>query len=299
MESKIGELAALATAFCWTITALAFESASKKVGSIAVNIIRLVMALVLLSLFSWFSRGLIFPIDADAHTWYWLILSGLIGFVIGDLFLFEAFARIGSRISMLIMTLVPPITAILGWLLMGETMKPTHIAGMIATIGGISLVIFQRSKPGESKSFLNYPLKGLFFAFLGAVGQAGGYVLSKYGMDEFDPFASTQIRVMAGIFGFTIVISFFRRWNAVSAAVRQKSPMLLMLLGATFGPFLGVSLSLLAAQHTTTGIASTIMAITPILLIPPTLILFKQPVTWKEITGAAISVAGVTLFFLY
>lgn len=299
MESKIGEIAALATAFCWTITALAFESASKKVGSIAVNIIRLVMALVLLSLYSWFTRGLLFPLDADARTWYWLILSGFIGFVVGDLFLFEAFARIGSRISMLIMTLVPPITAILGWFILGEVMKPTHLAGMLATIGGISLVIFQRSKPGTPKSFFNYPIKGLFFAFLGAVGQAGGYVLSKYGMGEFDPFAATQIRVIAGIFGFTIVIGFFRRWKSVFGAVKQRNPMLLMLLGATFGPFLGVSLSLMAAQHTSTGIASTIMAIAPILIIPPTLILFKQPVTWKELVGAAISVGGVSLFFLY
>lgn len=297
MELKIGELAALATAFCWTITALAFETASRKVGSVAVNIIRLVMALVLLSLYSYLTRGMIFPIDADAHTWYWLILSGLIGFVIGDLFLFEAFTVIGSRLSMLIMTLVPPITAILGYLIMGEQMSWLNLTGMLMTISGIALVIFQKHKTGGSR--FNYPVKGLLFAFLGAVGQASGYVLSKYGMGEFDPFAATQIRVIAGIFGFSIVVSFFRRWKAVGGAIRQTKPMLLMLLGATFGPFIGVSMSLLAAQHTNTGIAATIMAITPILIIPPTLIFFKQAVSWKEIIGAIISVAGVSLFFIF
>jgi len=121
MEIRIGELAALATAFCWTITALSFETASRKVGSVAVNIIRLVMGLILLSLFSWFNRGFILPTDATSYAWFWLVLSGLVGFVIGDLFLFEAFTLIGSRLSMLIMTMVPPITAILGWLLMRET----------------------------------------------------------------------------------------------------------------------------------------------------------------------------------
>ncbi len=297
MELKIGELAALATAFCWTITALAFETASRKVGSVAVNIIRLVMALVLLSLYSYFTRGMFFPLDADAHTWYWLILSGLIGFVIGDLFLFEAFTMIGSRLSMLIMTLVPPITAILGFMIMGEQMSWLNLTGMLMTISGIALVIFQKHKPGSSR--FSYPAKGLFFAFLGAVGQASGYVLSKYGMGEFDPFAATQIRVIAGIFGFSIVVSFFRRWKAVGGAIKQTRPMLLMFLGATFGPFIGVSMSLLAAQHTNTGIAATIMAITPILIIPPTMIFFKQSVSWKEIVGAIISVAGVSLFFIF
>ncbi len=296
MEVRIGELAALATAFCWTITALSFETASRKVGSVAVNIIRLFMGLALLSLFSWFNRGLALPTDASSYAWFWLILSGIVGFVIGDLFLFEAFTLIGSRLSMLIMTLVPPITATLGWFLMSETLTLFNLVGMLMTISGIALVIFQRKSKDGTK--VKYPVKGLFFAFLGAVGQATGYVLSKYGMGDYNPFAATQIRIIAGIFGFSILISFFRRWKAVLAALPQVKPMMLMLLGATFGPFIGVSLSLLAAQHTSTGIASTIMAITPILIIPPTVIFFKQPVSWKEIIGAAISVAGVSLFFI-
>ena len=210
IELRIGELAALTTAFCWTITAMSFETASRKVGSVAVNIIRLVMAFVLLSLFSYINRGLFFPVDASLHSWQWLILSGFIGFVIGDLFLFEAFTLIGSRLSMLIMTLVPPITATLGFMLLAEQMSWLNIFGMALTISGIALVIFKRhSGKGE---IVKYPVKGLFFAFLGAAGQAGGYVLSKYGMGEFDPFAATHIRVMAGIFGFTIVVSFFKRW---------------------------------------------------------------------------------------
>jgi drug/metabolite transporter (DMT)-like permease len=297
MELRIGELAALSTAFCWTITAIVFESASRKVGSVAVNIIRLVMALVLLGAFSWFRRGMILPMDASLYTWYWLIVSGIVGFVIGDLFLFEAFTLIGSRLSMLIMTLVPPITATLGWLIMDEKLSIINIMGMMMTIAGISLVIFQKHSVNGQR--IRYPVKGLFFAFLGAVGQAGGYVISKMGMGNYDPFAATQIRVIAGVFGFAILISFFRRWHAVSNAVHQTKPMVLMLIGATFGPFIGVSLSLLAAQHTSTGIAATIMAITPILIIPPTIIFFKQSVTWKEIIGAAISVAGVSLFFIF
>ena len=297
MEPRIGELAALFTAFCWTVTAIAFESASRKVGSLSVNIIRLVMAFILLGVFSWIRRGMFIPLDADAFTWFWLGLSGLVGFVIGDLFLFKAFTVIGSRLSMLVMTLVPPITAFIGWLIMGEVLAMIHFAGMALTLSGIGLVIFNRQSK-KQKNLENVPVKGLLFAIGGAVGQAVGLVLSKFGMGQFDAFAATQIRVIAGIAGFVVIIHFFRRWLAVSTAVQNKKAMGLMLIGATFGPFLGVSSSLIAVQNTATGIASTIMAITPILIIPPTYFFFKQQVSWKEVIGALVSVIGVALFFM-
>lgn len=296
MEFRIGEMAALFTAVCWTVTSLAFESASRKVGSVAVNIIRLLMALVLLSLFSYFRRGMFFPMDATAYNWFWLILSGLAGFVIGDLFLFKSFTVIGSRLSMLVMTLVPPISALIGWLLMGELLSWLNVLGMSLTISGIALVIFNKQKNKAQPEKI--PVKGLLFALGGAVGQASGLVLSKFGMGDYDAFSATQIRVIAGIVGFSIIIHFFRRWLAVGKAMKHRKAMLLMLLGATFGPFLGVSASLIAVQNTATGIASTIMSITPILIIPPTLIFFKQKVGWQEVAGAVISVAGVAMFFI-
>lgn len=296
MEFRIGEMAALFTAVCWTVTSLAFESAGRKVGSVAVNIIRLVMALVLLSLFSYIRRGMFFPMDATAYNWFWLALSGLAGFVIGDLFLFKSFTVIGSRLSMLVMTLVPPISALIGWLLMGELLSWLNVIGMSLTISGIGLVIFNKQK--NKKQPEKIPAKGLLYALGGAVGQASGLVLSKFGMGDYDPFSATQIRVIAGIVGFSIIIHFFRRWLAVGQAMKHRKAMLLMLLGATFGPFLGVSASLIAVQNTATGIASTIMSITPILIIPFTMIFFKQKVSWQEVVGALISVGGVAMFFI-
>ncbi len=297
MELRIGEFAALFTAVCWTITALAFESASRKVGSVSVNIIRLLMAFLLLSLLSYFRRGMFFPLDATAHNWFWLLLSGLTGFVIGDLFLFKSFTIIGSRLSMLVMTLVPPIAALIGWLIMGEQLSWLNMLGMALTLSGIALVIINRQKILVASAG-KMPAKGLLFAIGGAVGQAGGLVLSKFGMAGYDAFSATQIRVIAGIVGFAIIVHFFRRWQAAGNALKNRKAMLLMLLGATFGPFLGVSSSLIAVQNTAIGIASTIMAITPILIIPPTLIFFKQKVSWPEVAGAIISVSGVALFFV-
>ncbi len=301
MDTRVGELAALFTAICWTATAIAFESASRKVGSVPVNIIRLIMAMMMLSLFSWIRRGQILPFDADAFNWQWLTISGLIGFVIGDLFLFKAFTVIGSRLTLLLMTLVPPIAAFVGWLILKETLSLIHLGGMALTLSGIAIVILHKRDKNKAlgKVLQQVSLKGIFFALMGTIGQATGLVFSKYGMGDYDVFAANQIRVIAGVFGFAIVISFFKKWMAVGNALRNLKAMRLITIGAVLGPFLGVSLSLIAIKYTATGIASTVMSISPILILPATYAIYKQSVSWPEIIGALISIAGVAVFFLW
>lgn len=297
LTSHIGELAALTTAICWTFTAVAFESAGKKVGSLSVNIIRLVIAFILLTIFTFFSRGMGLPLDASGSTWLWLLISGLIGFVIGDLFLFQAYVEIGSRISLLIMSAVPPITAITGFLLMGERISMLGLAGMFITITGIAVVILSRN-PAEKKVKLAHSAKGLLFAFIGALGQAFGLIFSKLGMGDYNPFAATQIRIIAAFVGFCIVITVSKRWGEIKKSLKNKLAIRTIGIGAFFGPFLGVSFSLLAVQHTATGIVSTITSISPILIIPASIAIFKEKVLPKEILGALISITGVALMFL-
>jgi drug/metabolite transporter (DMT)-like permease len=297
MNTIYGELAALATAFFWTVTALSFETAGKKLGSLPVNMIRLWGGFIFLSIYSWFSRGMFIPLDASSHAWFWLFLSGLIGFSLGDLFLFKAFTTIGSRISMLIMASVPPITALLGWIFLGETLALNHYIGMVLTISGISMVIMTR-EIGKKNVTFSYPLKGLLLAFGGAIGQAVGLVLSKYGMGDYNAFAATQIRIIAGITGFVILFIPMRAWGRTLRSFKNRTGIGFTMLGAFFGPFLGVSFSLLAIQNTETGVASTIMAIVPVLIIAPAVVIFKEKVNLKEIVGAIIAVTGTAVMFL-
>ncbi|MFN8239555.1 MAG: DMT family transporter [Bacteroidales bacterium] len=292
-----GELAALLTAFFWTITSLSFEKASKRIGSLSVNIIRLVLGFAFLTVFNWINRGIIIPVDASAHNWIWLSVSGLIGFVLGDLFLFKSYMIIGSRFSMLIMTLVPPITTFFSWIMLGEKLKLLHFAGMTLTFLGISLAIFSRGETGE-KLTLKLSPKGIIFALGGAVGQALGLVLSKIGLESYDPFAATQIRVIAGIAGFAVLAALMSRWPSVIRSLSDRPGIRATSLGAFFGPFLGVSFSLIAVRYTEAGIASTIMALVPVLIIPPAVFLYKERVTLAEIAGAIISIAGVAVFFI-
>lgn len=297
VDNHLGEFAALLTAFFWTVTALSFEKASNKIGSLAVNILRLVIGFAFLSVYTFLRRGLILPVDASYENWIWLSLSGLVGFVFGDLFLFKSFTLIGSRFSMLIMTLVPPITALFSFIIIGERLTLFHYLGMTLTFSGIAIAIFNMNGK-EKKLSLKLAPKGILYAIGGAVGQALGLVLSKFGLHDYDPFAATQIRIIAGIFGFTILVTVMFRWGNVIKATRNKEGMLLTSLGAFFGPFLGVSFSLIAVKYTEAGIASTIMSLVPVFIIIPAVLLFKQKVTVSELLGACISVAGVALFFL-
>jgi drug/metabolite transporter (DMT)-like permease len=311
------------------------------VGSLSVNLIRLWIAFGLLTLYSVIFRGVAFPVDAGSHAWLWLSLSGLVGFVIGDLFLFQAFVLIGARISMLVFSAVPPITAFLGWLALGETLTAVELLGIAMTTAGITAVVGQRQAqeevtaaatpdevattnggsgaempvgavagaaeeaPPEGTSGtaararrIKQSVLGALFALGGAVGQAGGLVLSRHGVGEYNPFAATQIRGIAGIVGFSILFTLLRRWHKVGEALRNGPAMRRISLGAFFGPFLGVSLSLLAVQNTTSGIASTIMALVPVLIIPPAAIVFHERVRPMEVLAALVAVAGVSLLFL-
>ena len=298
MESYYGELAALATAFFWTVTALSFEAAGKRVGTLSLNLIRLLMGLAFLTLFLTLTRGAPVPLDASAHNWVWLSVSGVIGFTLGDLLLFKGFILIGARVSMLIMPMVPPITALMGWIIMGETLTPVNMLGMALVVGGISLVVIVRS-PGSNRIAFSRPLKGVLAALGGAIGQAVGLVLSKYGMRGYDAFSATQIRIIAGTAGFIIVVSLMGRWRRIGLATRDGKAMGAMSLGAFFGPFLGVSFSLLAVKYTATGVAATLMAMVPVLIIAPSVLLFKEKVTLREVAGALIAVAGVAVLFLW
>jgi drug/metabolite transporter (DMT)-like permease len=168
---------------------------------------------------------------------------------------------------------------------------------MTLTFSGIAMAIFSRRGKGEKISLKLAPV-GILFAIGGAVGQSLGLVLSKFGLRDYDPFAATQIRIIAGIAGFALLITIMSRWGSIFKAVQSRSAIRSTSLGAFFGPFLGVSFSLISVKHTEAGIASTIMALVPVLIIAPAVILYKQKVTVPEIIGAVISVGGVAVFFL-
>lgn len=292
-----GEFAGIATAVCWTATAMSFQVATRRIGSVAVNLIRLVFAFVFYLIYSKIFLNQWLPVDASLHAWIYLSLSGLIGFVLGDFFLFKSYEFISSKVSMLIMTLAPPIAALLGWLMMGEKFSWLNSLGMFLVIFGVSLVILKRDENNGIKT-RRYSLKGVLFALVGAIGQGVGAVFSKIGMGDFDPFASSQIRVITGVIGFTILITVTKRWEGVVRGSKDKKASKALIIGSFFGPFLGVSLGMVAFKYTSVGIASTLMATVPVFILLPSHIILKEKLTINEVIGALFAVGGMSVFFM-
>lgn len=290
--THIGEFAALGVSVCWTMSALFFQKAGDKIGSLSVNFIRLAMAFLLLGVTTLFTRSMFLPFDASLHQWFWLGLSGIVGFFLGDLFLFKSYSVVGSRTAALIMSFAPMLTAIIGWFFLSEKLSALNMIAIFVSLSGIVIAI------ANKKMRLNIPFKGFLLAFGGALGQAGGLILSKKGMGDYDPVAATQIRAIFGLISFVFLITYLGRWGKVKEATKHNSGMKSVLVGSFFGPFVGVALSLFAIQQTKTGIASTLMALVPILIIWPSAIMFNEKIKPQHIIGALISIIGASLFFL-
>jgi len=293
---QTGEISALGVAVCWTMSALFFEKAGNRIGSLSVNIIRLAMAIVLLGIGTWVTRGLFLPLDATPAQWFWLSLSGFIGFFLGDLCLFYSYTLIGSRMAQLVMTMAPPITALIGFLFLSEHLSVIQITGISVTIFGIVVAMLGKEK-GEKLNF-KVPLKGFLFALGGALGQALGLIISKKGIGHYDAMAATQIRAFTGGLSFFLLVTVLRRWGNVRLAFSDKTGIRSVLIGSFFGPVVGVALSLFAIQHTEAGVAATLMGLVPIFIIVPSAIMFRERITVYQILGAFISVGGCVLLFL-
>lgn len=332
----LGEFIALLVAVMWTATALLAEVGSKHMGSLPFNIMRMTMSLLLLAVTLFLMMGVPWPRYADGETWKWMLASSLVGYVIGDYCLMKGYIIIGSRFGQLFMTLSAPAAAITGRLLLGEQMKPLAIVGMVVTLSGICLSILSKgvnenernANENERKTpKLTLPPRGIFFAVMAGLCQGVGLVLSKNGLVHYDaalqaagvdasaaasgawipmplylsvPFAATFIRAILGLVGFmTLLMLTHRDWaKQLHHAIGDRKAMWCALGSTVFGPFVGVSLSLLATQYTATGIAQTLFALTPVLIIAPSVWLFHQKVTTREVIGAMISVCGVCLFFI-
>ena len=301
----LGELISIGVAFSWTATALLSEFGSKRLGNLTLNVLRMALAIIFAMVMFWAVLGTPLPAGITMEACGWMLLSGLVGYVIGDYCLFQCYIIIGSRYGQLFMTLAPLAAALMAWITLGQEMNRMSILAMIVTLAGISISVLGRGE--HHKVSLKLPLNGVLFAIAAALCQGIGLVLSKIGMDHYDttatpawviPFSANFLRCIAGIIGFGILLYLREGLSPLREALHDHKGMAVAIATTIFGPFVGVGFSLMAVQYTEAGIASTLMALTPIIIILPSYWLFQQKITWKAVVGAFISVIGVSLFFL-
>jgi drug/metabolite transporter (DMT)-like permease len=300
LNALLGEFAALGTSLCWSATATFFALASQRVGSVVVNRLRLLLAVILLLATHWLLLAAPLPLGAGLERWSWLAVSGVIGLVVADGLLLQSYVWIGPRLGMLLMSLAPVVGALLAWLALAETPTPGEALGIGLTIGGVIWVILDRSETTPSTPKQHYFGWGILFGLGAAAGQAIGLILAKKGLGgDFPPLSANLIRMLAA--ASTIwAITFWQGQAAptVRRLLSQRRAVLAIAGGAFFGPFVGVWLSLFAIQQTHVGIASALMALPPIFMLPISHFVFKERLGYQAIAGTFVAMAGVAILFL-
>jgi len=299
IATRWGEIAALGTAILWTMTYLQFTVAVRLIGAPLLNRARLTVALVFLIVAHLIIYGTPFPLHAEAARWGWLVLSGVIGFAISDALLFRSLFHLGAHRTSLLMALIPVTSAILAWGTLGEQLTAIQAVAALVTVGGIALVVSARPSGRESANGERRASFGILCALGAVVAQSLRYILSKQGMSGGFPILSTNVmQILAATVAVWIMAAFRGKIRGSLAPLRDRTATLSMVGGAFTGPFLGVSLSLVALSAAPVGIASTLMALTPVFLLPISRFVFKERITLRAAIGTALAMGGVAVLLL-
>ncbi len=299
----LGEFAALFTSLCWSFSAVGFTYAGQQFSSNVVNRVRVTLAFLALLVINGVLYGQPIPLQAGAVRWGWLTISGIVGLALGDAFLFRSYQLVGPRIGLLLLSLAPLFSAAIAWLLFGEQLTWMQFAGMAVTLTGIAWVVMTRPalQAGEQQDAAVARLsgRGVLYGIIAALGQASGLVLSRQGMSgNFPPFAGTIIRMTAAIiFLWGMAVLQKQVGDTVQAVRAHPAGLGWAAFGAFFGPVIGVSASLLAVQHAEVGVASTLMALPPVFMLPISYFVFKERFGWQAVAGTFVAIAGVSLLF--
>ena len=324
-----GEIAALGAAWCWVFTALAFTAAGRRVGATIVNLTRITLACIGLMGIAWIMFGDPLP-SITGRSLAFFAVSGVIGLAVGDQLLFSALVDIGPRLATLIATtLAPPVAAVIAWPVLGEAFGGRQFVAMAVILGGVGWVIMERT-PAATRQLSaesgRHRLRGILCAVGGGLGQAVGLVLSKLGLghaaawnngdagtdgiEVVDPWVATLYRMLFALPAMMLIAGFvwrrrraqqmFGRGTGVAPVARRDMKFILIaagliVVGTIFGPMLGVWASMVAVDNAQTGIAATLIATTPIFVIPFAVMLDGERITLRAVLGAVIAVGGVVM----
>lgn len=291
---QLGALAALGAAIMWTVNGVIMEKNGVGLDGGALNLGRIILGLVMITAAALLLGLGALPLGAGTAGWLWLLLSGLIGFALGDTLLVKGFLLIGARLTLLVFSFAPVLTAVLGYVFFGETLSALNLLGMLLVLLGIMIVI----GAGENRAAVPGRTKGLAFAFIASLAQAFGTVASKMGLMDMEPLAATQVRLIGGLLGMGIIFLLDRRWKHLAVVFRSPRGRITVLSGAVLGTLFGVVLSMFAIRLSKAAVASTLMSTMPVLILPISFFILKEKLRPKDILGAALSFAGSAVLFL-
>ena len=315
-QTVLGILAAVGSMACWVFTSLSFTTAGKRYGSTCVNVTRSVLAALILILVVWAVGGTPFPVPSDIRFWL-LGVSGVFGLAVGDQLIFSAFNRIGPRLTLLILNLVPVLTALIAWPGLGEPLAVFGWIGIILTVLGVGWVLLEDRAPASSQDGYTRPRLGICLALFGVLSVSIGNVLAKHGMlipsevvgahatpTEVGPLVAQEVRMLFGALAIVGLLVLARAAGQgigtppVADARARPGPVTsitLLLVGTLLGPILGMILFLYSALLVKLALATTVLALTPIAVLPFNHLVDRAPITRRALAGAILGVIGVTV----
>ena len=299
---------ALATTLSWSIGIFPFTEAARRLGVNSLNHLRLLIATVLLficsALLNASGLGMLFS-EKYFHAWIWLGLSGIVGLALGDYFAFKMYAILGARTGSVLTTFSPAAALVFGRFLLDEKINFVGISGMLITILGVISISFgkkERMKMPESHH--GKVRNGVMLGILAALCQGIGLVLAKKGFliqensDHFlSPVNATFIRMSVStlvLFSLTI-ISGTRHQVIKPVFDNKENGIKYAVAGTFFGPFLGVTLSLITISKLDVAVAQTIFSLVPAFALIISFVFYKEKITLQSFAGIIISILGVII----
>ncbi|CAN5666940.1 hypothetical protein BH11BAC1_BH11BAC1_26970 [soil metagenome] len=289
----------------WSICIFPFTQAARRLGSNTLNHIRLLLAIVFLTVTNLLiNRELFFDIFSSSYSysWCWLGLSGIVGLTIGDFFAFKMYAILSPRIGSVLTTLSPAAALVAGYILLGESVNGIGIAGMVITMIGVMSISLGRKErdtiPDHGHGSI---FAGIVFGVLSAICQGVGLVLSKKGMingaEMVSPWSATFMRITIGFLSLLIFTVVLGKLPSVvkPIAKNQNGGIKYAILGTIFGPFLGVCLSLYTISNIDVSVGQTIFSLMPVGALLISVFFFKEKITTQSLLGVVVAIGGVLI----
>jgi drug/metabolite transporter (DMT)-like permease len=292
-----GELAAVGTAICWGSSASLFVVSGRRLGSRVLNRLRLTLALVLLTATLWLLRGSPWPTWATSAEIRLLAASAVLGFVVGDGLYFRSLVILGAGRAALLLSLSPVFAAVIAWIFLGETLGPRGILGVALTLGGLATVLYGRTPPA-ARHPEGSPFVGVVSGIGAALFSSTGYIFSKAALvNGIDPLSGTVVRVTVAVPVVWLLAPLQGGFARNFTLLRDRIAVRALCGGAVLGPFLGVTLSLVALQNTHAAVATSIFSCAPLLAIFLGARFHREEAGRRTVVGALIAIGGVLVLF--
>jgi drug/metabolite transporter (DMT)-like permease len=289
-----GEFAALGAACLWATSAVVYTHLGQKISPLVLNLSKGVIAIAYIAI-TLILQGDFFPSNISRINLGLLLLSGMLGIGLGDTFYFKALNNLGARRTLLLEALAPPLAALIALIVLQETLILTAWIGIFLTIFGVAWVISERV-PSTSSKVVN-PLRGISFALLSALGQAGGAVLSRAALatTTINPLWSTLLRIVGGV-AILLLWMPLKRQSGWWQPLHSKKLLSLIAVTALFSTYLGIWLQQTALKYTATGIAQALISTSPLFVLPIALWMGEK-VSIRAFLGVFVTLGGIALLF--